>query len=79
MTTYTTLLFDINNNIARITLNRPDAANGMDMTMGRELMDVALRCDQDTSIRAIILTGSGNFFFRWRRLKSIRQLWRYDK
>jgi 2-(1,2-epoxy-1,2-dihydrophenyl)acetyl-CoA isomerase len=62
MTTYTTLLFDINNNIARITLNRPDAANGMDMLMGRELMAVALRCDQDESIRAIILTGAGNFF-----------------
>ena len=62
MSDYTSLLFTINNGIARITLNRPDAANGMNMIMGRELMDVALRCDQDENIRAVILTGSGNFF-----------------
>lgn len=59
---YSTLLFDCANGIARITLNRPEAANGMDMAMGRELMDVALRCDQDESIRVVVLTGSGNFF-----------------
>lgn len=59
---YTTLLFESDNSIARITLNRPDAANGMDMVMGRELMDVALRCDQDENIRVVVLTGVGNFF-----------------
>ncbi|HQQ62214.1 MAG TPA: enoyl-CoA hydratase-related protein [Pseudomonadales bacterium] len=61
-TSYTALLFEITNGIARITLNRPDDANGMDMTMGRELMDVALRCDQDENIRVVVLTGAGNFF-----------------
>ncbi len=62
MNHYTAILFENTNGIARITLNRPDAANGIDMTMGRELMDVALRCDQDESIRVVVLTGSGNFF-----------------
>lgn len=62
MSNYSTLLFAIKDGIALITLNRPEAANGMDMTMGRELMDVALRCDQDSAIRVVVLTGAGNFF-----------------
>jgi 2-(1,2-epoxy-1,2-dihydrophenyl)acetyl-CoA isomerase len=62
MSEYQTLLFEYQDGIARITLNRPEAANGMDMTMGRELLSAALRCDQDPAIRVVIVTGSGNFF-----------------
>lgn len=59
---YQTLLFENHNGIARITLNRPDAANGMDMTLGRELLDAVLFCDQHPDIRVLIVTGNGNFF-----------------
>jgi enoyl-CoA hydratase/carnithine racemase len=34
----------------RITLNRPDAANGMNDTMTRELADAARRCDADDEL-----------------------------
>ncbi len=59
---YTALSFEKNGAVARITLNRPDAANGLNMDMGRDLMNVALHCEQDETIRAVIITGTGNFF-----------------
>ena len=45
MTDYQTLTLDQSGPIARLTLNRPDAANGMSDTMTRELADVAKRLD----------------------------------
>jgi len=55
--------------VARITLNRPDAANGMNHTMTRELTDAARRCDTDTT-KVVVLTGSGRFFCAGGDLKS---------
>jgi 2-(1,2-epoxy-1,2-dihydrophenyl)acetyl-CoA isomerase len=59
---YQTLLYEVKNNVARITLNRPDAANALDGRMGHELMRVAIRASEDTSVRAVILTGAGKMF-----------------
>jgi 2-(1,2-epoxy-1,2-dihydrophenyl)acetyl-CoA isomerase len=56
------LLFEVKDGVARITLNRPDAANALDLAMGRELMQAAIRCSEDPSIRAVILTGAGKMF-----------------
>lgn len=56
------LLFEKSGAIARITLNRPKAANGFDEPMMRELAALAARCDADRTIKAVILTGSGRFF-----------------
>jgi 2-(1,2-epoxy-1,2-dihydrophenyl)acetyl-CoA isomerase len=55
------LLFEKSGAIARITLNRPKAANGFDEPMMRELAALAARCDADRTIKAVILTGSGRF------------------
>ncbi len=60
--TYKALKFEIEDGIATIILNRPEAANGLNETMAKELGDVALRCDNDDAIRVVILTGSGRFF-----------------
>ena len=59
---YSTLLFNVDAGIANITLNRVESANSMNMAMGRELLDAAKCCEQDGSIRAVILTGAGQFF-----------------
>ncbi|WP_396897973.1 enoyl-CoA hydratase/isomerase family protein [Mycolicibacterium sp.] len=55
--------------VAQITLNRPDAANGMNDTMTRELADAARRCDA-AGTKAVVLTGSGRFFCAGGDLKS---------
>ena len=69
MTEYQTIKFEQSGSIARITLNRPDAANGMNDTMTRELADVARRCDTDAT-KVVVLTGSGRFFCAGGDLKS---------
>lgn len=64
------LLFDLSDHVARITLNRPDAANGIDIALGRDLMRVAIRCDEDPDVRAVLLTGAGKMFCAGGDLKS---------
>ena len=59
---YETIHFEVKDQAAIITLNRPEAANGLNMTSGKELMHVAIRCDEDPGIRAVLLTGKGKFF-----------------
>ncbi|KMO83027.1 enoyl-CoA hydratase [Mycobacterium sp. BK558] len=61
MTDYQTIAFERSGAIARITLNRPDAANGMNAVMTRELADVAAHCD-DPTIKVVVITGAGRFF-----------------
>ena len=48
--------------IARITLNRPDAANGLDSLMASELKQAAKLCDDDPQIKVVILSAGGRFF-----------------
>jgi len=59
---YQALEFDVCDGVARLTLNRPDAANALDLTMVRELVDVAEVCDRDAAVRALLLTGAGRMF-----------------
>ena len=69
MTEYETIKFEQSGPITRIKLNRPDAANGMNDTMTRELADAARRCDTDAT-KVVVLTGSGRFFCVGGDLKS---------
>src|ERR1700758_405205 len=61
MTDYEAVVLEQSGPIARITLNRPDAANAMDDTMLRELADAARRCDHSAA-KVVVLTGAGRFF-----------------
>ena len=61
-TEYKTLLFDVRDNVAHLTLNRPDAANSINEDMGKDLMHAALRCDEDPEIRAVLISGAGKIF-----------------
>lgn len=54
--------FYVDGPLAKITLNRPEFGNSIDMEMARELLKAAIQCDQDDGIRCVILTGSGRIF-----------------
>jgi enoyl-CoA hydratase len=56
---YSTLLFDLADGIARITINRPDKLNALNATVIGELADAAGRVDADAGVRGVILTGAG--------------------
>ena len=48
--------------VARLTLNRPDAGNAVDLTLARELSDATIACSEDRSVRAVLMTGAGRNF-----------------
>jgi enoyl-CoA hydratase/carnithine racemase len=56
------VLLDVRDQVAYVTLNRPDKYNGLDMAMFRALVATADQIAQDTSVRAVILTGAGKAF-----------------
>jgi enoyl-CoA hydratase/carnithine racemase len=59
---YSTILYDVEDSILTITLNRPEALNAFNNTMLTELLDACDRADADDDIKAIIVTGAGRGF-----------------
>lgn len=70
MTEYTTLSFEQSGPVTRIVLNRPEAANGMNDALTRELADAAARCDV-AGVKVVTLTGAGRFFSAGGDLKAM--------
>jgi len=62
MTPEKTVLVERQEQIAVVTLNRPDRMNAIISQMEFELRDAIERLDQDPEVRAIVLTGSGRAF-----------------
>ena len=59
---YKTLRFEVIDGIAHLTLNRPDAANALNLEMSQELYDACLRCDEDPAVRAVLIDATGKMF-----------------
>ncbi|MEE2790032.1 MAG: enoyl-CoA hydratase-related protein [Acidobacteriota bacterium] len=57
-----TLSLQIDRGVARITLKRPDNANAFNPAMAHELLQVAIACDVDATIRVILLDAEGKMF-----------------
>ena len=60
---YQFMNFEVRDNVAWITFNRPEAFNAINFHATREFYDIANRCSVDTSIRAVVLTGAGERAF----------------
>lgn len=56
------LLFDVNDGIAVITLNRPEAHNSLSQAIIEGLGAAYRRCDEDDDIRVVVVTGVGKIF-----------------
>ena len=52
----------IGDHIARVTLNRPDKHNAVDLQMFAELADTGQQLARDKSVRAVVLHGAGENF-----------------
>lgn len=57
------LLFDLSEEIATVTFNRPDARNVIDYEGWLELGSLAHTLAKDPNVKAVILTGKGNEAF----------------
>lgn len=62
MSDFETLRYDVDAGLARLTLARPDAMNGMTNQMVREACDALERAAADPSVRVLVLTGEGKAF-----------------
>jgi 2-(1,2-epoxy-1,2-dihydrophenyl)acetyl-CoA isomerase len=59
---FKTLLFDVRENVAHITLNRPESANAINLELAEDLMHAVMKCDEDPLIRAVLIKGAGPMF-----------------
>lgn len=59
---YKTILFDIANEKATITINRPEVGNAFDQTTYAEIASALHICDEDASVRVVVITGNGKHF-----------------
>jgi enoyl-CoA hydratase len=60
---FATLLFDLADGIARVTINRPDKLNALNGTVIAELDEAVERVRAEPAIRAVLLTGAGTKAF----------------
>ena len=60
--TLQTLLYEVQDGIARLTLNRPDKLNALSRTLMAELRATLEEIEADPEVRALILTGAGRAF-----------------
>ncbi|MFC3443339.1 enoyl-CoA hydratase/isomerase family protein [Sphingobium rhizovicinum] len=52
----------IEDGVATITLDRPDAGNAITLPLAHALLAAAIRCETDRTIRCVVLTGRGRLF-----------------
>ena len=68
---FSEIICEKNNDVATITLNRPDALNAITPTMLAELNDALTLLAADAEIRFLVVTGAGNAFSAGVDLKAL--------
>jgi 2-(1,2-epoxy-1,2-dihydrophenyl)acetyl-CoA isomerase len=59
---YKCLIYEVEENIATLTMNRPERLNALGDTLRSDLHDAITTASSDPDVRAIILTGAGRGF-----------------
>ena len=65
------ILLKIENQVAFITLNRPEVFNSFNREMALALQDTLDSCAADDAVRAIVITGNGKAFCAGQDLKEV--------
>lgn len=68
-----TVTYQVEGAVARITLNRPEAGNTINAAMARDLLEVAVRADEDPAVRAVLMTAAGGMYCFGGDLKSFHE------
>ncbi|HID32999.1 MAG TPA: 2-(1,2-epoxy-1,2-dihydrophenyl)acetyl-CoA isomerase, partial [Anaerolineae bacterium] len=55
---FETILFDIAEGVATITLNRPDRLNALTTQMSKAMLAALKTCARDDHIRCVVITGA---------------------
>ena len=57
-----TLLYEVRDGVAHITLNREKAANALNLQMCADLEAAALAAQEDAAVRAVLIGARGKMF-----------------
>lgn len=72
-----TVLYSLENNVATIQMNRPDALNALSLQLGKDLAAAVRQAVADEA-RAVILTGSGRAFCSGGDLREMKAMGESD-
>jgi 2-(1,2-epoxy-1,2-dihydrophenyl)acetyl-CoA isomerase len=59
---YETVIWDVEDGVGRITLNRPDTLNAWNEQFGLDLREVVTKEAKDDAVRSLLITGAGRAF-----------------
>ena len=92
MNGFETILYEKNDGIARVTLNRPHALNAFSVQMRDDLYEILSAIQADDEVRVVVFQGAGEKAFcagadlkefltapsvvKARRIRAVRDLWR---
>ena len=71
---YETIIVDVENHVALVTLNRPDALNALNAQLLGELADAMTACQNNDKVRCIVLTGSEKAFAAGADIAMMREM-----
>ena len=71
---YEQILFDVEDPIATITLNRPQTLNAWTTRMGAEVKHAMAAAEKDERVVAIVITGAGRGFCAGADLKDLKSI-----
>ncbi|MEM3637620.1 MAG: enoyl-CoA hydratase-related protein [Conexivisphaerales archaeon] len=57
-----TVISQVKNSVMVITMSRPSVLNAINLQMGKELLAALREAEDDSKVRAVVLTGSGRAF-----------------
>ncbi|MBI4321200.1 MAG: enoyl-CoA hydratase/isomerase family protein [Chloroflexi bacterium] len=70
------ILLERGDQVATLTLNRPDQMNPLDRATVKEMLAAIRECDADDQVRIVVITGRGRGFSAGGDLKSYVKLYR---
>ncbi|MFW6096590.1 MAG: enoyl-CoA hydratase-related protein [Chloroflexota bacterium] len=71
--TYETIIYEVADGVATITLNRPDSLNAFNSQMIGETTDAFKQGGRDADVRCVLITGAGKGFSSGQDLKEVQE------
>jgi enoyl-CoA hydratase/carnithine racemase len=62
MPDYQYVLYEIDGEVAKITMNRPDQRNAINRELAEELLDAFTRVDREPGVKVVLFSGAGKSF-----------------
>src|SRR5688500_12726264 len=60
---YQTIVYEVRDQIAWVTMNRPESMNAISRQMARELVEACRQAEADSAVRVAVFTGAGERAF----------------